>query len=592
MTSAYLPEHKAVPGHAFRTILAYNRPYGRDYAIGALLALAFVVIDLAMPLVIRTVVNQFEHDAMTSTLLLLYFVLLLVIAVSTGVGRYYQRMLMIGASRKCEYDLRNDFFRHVQRLGQDFFHRMKTGDVMARAVNDLDYVRTFVGPGVMGSVDMIRVPFTLALMLYFSVRLTIVASIPMPFVSLMVYAFIMYMHRQSKVVQDQFSAVTSRAQENLAGARVVKAYGAADRETRDFFEESRRYMRESMKLALVMNFAWVSIGAVVGLSILIVVWYGGVLVINGRLPLGNMMGLMVCLMMLAWPLAQFGWVLTLYQRGAAGMNRINEVFAEVPSIRDDENTRQDLAAIEGAVAFDHVAFGYGEQPVLQDVRFDIPAGRTVAIVGPTGSGKSSIVSLITREYDPTSGRVLIDGVDARRVPVALLRQSIGYVPQDTFLFSDTIRANLSLGGADVPEEAMRQACEVAQFQETVEGLDHGLDTLLGERGVNLSGGQKQRLAIARAIVRDPKILVLDDALSSVDTHTEERILQGLKGVTATRTSIIISHRVSTVRHADEILVIDGGRIVERGPHEELLGLGGLYALMYARQQLEDELEES
>ena len=588
----YVPEHRALPGRPFRTILAYNRPYWRAYLMGALLALVFMLIGLAMPLVIRGAVNQFEGGTMTPAILLLYFAVLLAIACATGVGRYFQRTLMIGASRKCEYDLRNDYFRHVQRLGQDYFHRTKTGDIMARAVNDLNYVRMFIGPGIMGSVDMVRLPFTIALMIYFSARLTLVAAIPMPLVSLMVYRFIMYMHRQSKVVQEQFGKVTSRAQENLAGARVVKAYGARDREQRDFLRESRKYMRESMKLALVMNFARVSIGALIGLSILLVVWYGGLLVIDGRLPLGDMMGLMVCLMMLAWPLAQFGWVLTLYQRGAVSMNRINEVFAEVPAIRDDDHTRRDITAVEGRVVFEHVHFGYGDREVLRDISFAIPAGGTVAIVGPTGGGKSSVVSLITREYDPTAGRVLIDGVDARCVPVAVLRDAVGCVPQDTFLFSDTIRANLTLGCPGASQEAIRHACEVAQFQETLDGLGQGLDTLLGERGVNLSGGQKQRLAIARAVIRDPKILILDDALSSVDTHTEERILQGLRDVTATRTSIIISHRVSTVHHADEILVIDEGRLVERGTHDALLALGGVYADMHARQQLEDALEEA
>jgi ATP-binding cassette subfamily B protein len=340
-----------------------------------------------------------------------------------------------------------------------------------------------------------------------------------------------------------------------------------------------------------MNFAHPLIGTMVGLTVLLVIWRGGVMVIDGALALGDFMGFIVCLMMLIWPLVEFGWVLTLYQRGAVSMNRISEVFAEIPSIRDGERTRRDIQAIAGSVVFDHVSFAYEDRKVLDDVSFEIPAGRTAAIVGPTGGGKSTIVSLIARTHDPTSGCVLIDGVDAREIPIAVLRRAIGYVPQDTFLFSDTIRANLTFGRPGAPGEVLDYACEVAQFSETAAGLEKGYETLLGERGVNLSGGQKQRLAIARAIVCDPRILVLDDALSSVDTHTEERILDGLRDVTAARTSILISHRVSTVRHADEILVIQDGRIVERGGHAALLAQGGVYAQMHARQQLEDELEE-
>ncbi|HOZ45337.1 MAG TPA: ABC transporter ATP-binding protein [Candidatus Hydrogenedentes bacterium] len=584
--------HKAVPGHPFRTILAYNRPYWRAYAGGAILAFVFVLVGLATPLVIRAVVDQFERGTMSSTRLLVYFGVLIGIAAATGVGRYYQRTLMIGASRWCEYDLRNDYFRHVAQLGQDFFHRVKTGDIMARAVNDLNHVCMFIGPGLMGTVDMVRLPYSLALMIYLSGRLTLIAILPMPLVSLMVYGFVMYMHRQSERVQSQFSRVTSRAQENLAGVRVVKAYGAADREERDFRRESAEYMRLSMRLAMVMNFARPLIGTAVGLTMLLVLWSGGVMVIEGTMSLGDLMGFTVCLMMLVWPLVEFGWVLTLYQRGAVSMNRINEIFAEVPSIRDDERTCMEITSVEGAVAFDAVTFAHGDRVVLEGVTFDVPAGKSVAVVGPTGSGKSSIVALLTREYDPTAGRVLIDGEDARRIPVRVLRDAIGYVPQDTFLFSDTIRANVTLGRPEASQEAIDHACEVAQFRETVEALEEGYETLLGERGINLSGGQKQRLAIARAVLRDPKILVLDDALSNVDTHTEERILEGLRGVMAARTSIIISHRVSTVRHADEVLVIRNGRIVERGAHESLLTLGGVYADMYARQQLEDELEET
>ena len=604
----YKPSHRARIGRPFVTILRYNLPYWKEYLTGSVLAAIFVIVGLLLPLVIRAVVARFENGVMTLRLLFLYFLGLLAVAVGTGIARYWERTLIIGASRKCEYDMRNDLFHHIQSLSQDFFHRTQTGDIMARATNDLNFVRMFIGPGIMGSIDMMRLPFTLGLMVYMSGRLTLFSLVPLPLVSLLVYFFIMYMHRQSEKVQEQFSVVTARAQENLAGARVVQAYGIADREAEAFKVESEKYMRENIKLAIVMSFAWPLIGLIVALMILLILWQGGLMVIGGSLSLGNLTGFIVCMLILVWPLAEFGWIMTLYQRGAVGMNRINELLAEVPVIRDAENVRPDFAFAGGAIRFEHVGFAYSAPlgtpspssaesseaapEVLHDVDFEIPEGQTAAIVGPTGSGKSTIVSLLTREYDPAAGRVLIDGADIREIPLRTLRGAIGYVPQDTFLFSDSIRNNITFGCPEATQEQIEHACEVAQFSETVAQWPEGLDTRLGERGVNLSGGQKQRLAIARAILRDPAILILDDALSSVDTHTEEQILQRLKNVMATRTSVIISHRISTIRHAHLIFVIDQGRIVERGTHGELVARGGLYAGMYARQLLEEELEEA
>jgi ATP-binding cassette, subfamily B, multidrug efflux pump len=585
--------HKAIPGKAFRTFWRYGRPYAWAYVIGAGLAVAFVTIGLLVPLVVKRFIGMLSSGDLTTAALWRLFWILVAIAVCAGVTRFIQRMLMIRASRKVEYDIRNDYFHHVQILSQDFFHRFKTGDIMARATSDLNHVRMFMGPGVMGSSTIFaQLTLTLALMVYFCLPLTGVALAPVPIVTGLVYFFVMYMHRQSKRVQEQFAVVTARAQENLAGARVVKAFGVADRELRDFKTDSETYMRESLKLAVVMALAWPTIGLAVGSIILLVTWYGGRLVIAGTLAFDDFSGFIVCLMMLLWPLAQLGWVMTLYQRAAVSMNRISEVFAEEPTIRDDDRTRTNITTLAGTVRFENVSFGYtAETTVLEDIDFEIAQGETVAIVGPTGSGKSSIVSLLTREYDPVRGCVFIDGVDACEVPLRVLRGAIGCVPQDTFLFSDSIRENLTFGRPGASEELIERAAEVAQFNKAIEGLPNGYDTLLGERGVNLSGGQKQRLAIARAVIRDPRILVLDDALSSVDTHTEEEILARLKQVMATRTSVIISHRVSTVRHADQILVLRDGRIIERGVHDDLVGLGGVYADMYQRQLLEDELEE-
>lgn len=580
------------PAKPFRALLAFNRPYARDYIFGGGVGLFFISLDLCMPLVVRAVVQRFESREISYRFLLLSFALLLIIPVLSGIARYLQRMLIITASRKFEYDLRNTYYRKIQRLSQRFFHQVRTGDIMARATNDLNYVRMFVGPGVMNTVNMIRLPFTLGTMAYLSPRLTGIALIPLPFISLLVYSFVMYMHRQSKRVQEQFSTVTARAQENLAGARVVKAYGIADREVRDFRIESEKYMRESLKLTIIMALAWPLIGATVGLAALIILWTGGSMVIAESLSLADLSAFIVYLMMLSRPLAEFGWVLTLYQRGAVSMTRILEILTRESAIREGEQTDYTMKSIRGAVSFEDVVFAYNGQPVLRDLTLEIPAGQTIAIVGPTGSGKSTLLSLIAREYDPQEGRVTIDGRDIRELPLALLRKNIGCVPQDTFLFSDSVKANLTLGNPEATREDMDWACEIAQFSETLQGMPEGYDTLLGERGVNLSGGQKQRLTIARALICKPRILVLDDALSSVDTHTEEEILHRLKDVMRERTSIIVSHRISTVSHADRIFVLDDGRIVEEGAHEELVARDGLYAAMYRRQLLEEEIEEA
>lgn len=582
---------RVMPHRPFRTLVRYNRPYARAYAAGAGLALLFVLVNLALPLVIRAIVASFENQTVTHQQLYAYVAILIGIALGSGVARYHQRMLMIGASRKFEFDLRNDYFRHVQRLGRRFFQRTPTGDIMARATNDLNYVREFIGPGIMYSVDMLSVPFTLGLMIYLSPRLTAFALIPLPFVSILVYFFVRYMNRQSKVVQEQFAVVTNRVQENLAGARVVKAHGIADRELETFARESAIYMRENVKLTAITSFAWPMIGLLVGATLLTVIWQGGKMVIGGTLTLADMSALMICMLMLAWPLAQFGWVLSLYQRGAVGMNRLSGILAETPEIQDGAGTDPEAAVERGAISLEAVTFRYDGAEVLHELTLEVPAGATLAIVGRTGSGKSTLVSLLTREYDPVSGVIRIDGHDTRRIPLAELRRKVVCVPQDAFIFSESIRDNVMVGNMNAPEEAFRAACDIAQFSADIAGMPAGADTLLGERGINLSGGQKQRLTLARAILCDPKILILDDALSAVDTHTEERILVGLRRFMAERTSILISHRISTVRDADHIVVLDDGRIAEQGTHAALVAAGGQYAEMHHRQLLEQSLEE-
>ncbi len=596
-------------GHPFRTILRYNLPYAREYLLGAALSLAFVIMEQATPLVMRAVVKHFESGRMTWGILVFFFSILLTTTLLAGVARFWERTLIIRASRKFEFDLRNDFFRHLEKLSLDFFRKTSTGDIIARATNDMNYVRLFLGPGVMGTVDMVRIPIVIALMAYFNSHLTLLGLSAIPVISFAVYFMVMYMHRQSQRVQAQFSSLSTRAQENLAGARIVKAYNAANRETEMFREESTKYMRESLRLSYVMALIWPAIELALGLVVLLVIWRGGIMVIRKvevvrpaisfaglrfyqtTFTFADFTGFIVCLIMLSFPITQLGWVLSLYQRGAASMNRILEIMGQKPTISDTP-TAVSPETIHGRIVFDRVSFAYAGNPVLKDISFTVFPGETVAIVGPTGSGKSTLVSLICREYDPTNGRILLDDTDLRDISLKTLRKAIGYSPQDVFLFSETIAENLRFSKPDATPDELTHVCRIAQLTQTISELPQGLDTLLGERGINLSGGQKQRLALARAVLRDPRVLILDDALSSVDTHTEEEILQGLKGIFANRTSIIISHRISTIKHADKIIVLDAGQIVQQGTHEELCSVQGVYAQMYRRQVLEQRIEET
>jgi ATP-binding cassette subfamily B multidrug efflux pump len=572
------------------TLWPYLRRYRGGLALGILSLFLKDAFAAALPIVIKDGIDSLTHGFRIEVVLQLAG-LLVGLSLIKGLFQYWMRVILIGISRDIEYDLRNDLFAHLIRLSHDFYARYRTGDIMSRCTNDLNAVRMMLGPGVMYcSETLVMLILAIGVMVHTDARLTVFSLLPAPLVSIAVVIFGRRIHTRFEHIQKLFSDISSRVQENLAGVRIVRAYAQEAAEMDQFERLNQRYIQENVGLARIQGMFMPLLQALIGVAFLLVLWAGGRQLLAGRISLGSFVMFNTYMGMLIWPMIALGWVVNLMQRGTASLNRINQILLEQPTIHRPSGTFPHLGQVAGEIRFRDVSLRLGDRTVLKEIDLTIQPGETIAIVGPTGSGKTSLVHLIPRLFDPSLGAVELDGIDLRDLDPEELRRQIGFVPQETFLFSATLAENIAWGAPEASRDEILWAADVAGLTPDIETFPNGLDTVIGERGLTLSGGQKQRTAIARAILRNPRILILDDALSSVDTVTEERILNGLAGLMQGRTTILISHRVSTVRNAHRIVVLSHGRIVEMGTHEQLQRLGGYYADLYQRQKLEEELE--
>lgn len=576
----------------------YFARYKKTIYLGFLFIFLSNITSVYVPLFIRDGIDELRRE-ISSPALIKYAILIVGVTLISGIFRFLIRQTLIVTSRKIEFDLRNDFWSHLQKLSLRYYQNTKTGDIMAHATNDINAVRNFVGPAVMYSFDTFTLfVFTLVLMFSIDVELSLLSLLPFPLLSIFVYYFGKKIHFLFTKIQEHFSILTAKAQENLNGIRIIKAYVREEDEINHFRKLSYEYFRKNLNKIKVDSLFHPILFVTIGSSIIIIMWFGGLKVINNQLTLGELTAFILYMGYLIWPAIAFGWITNLTQQAAASQKRLNAIFAIEPEIKDTDLTNYEIKNLNGEIEFRNVSFRYRDNLpfVLKNLNLKIPTGSTYAIIGQTGCGKTTLVNLILRFYDVTEGEILIDGYNVKTIPITTLRESISFVPQETFLFSDTLRNNIAYGlNGNISEDEINQkineAVKIAHLTPDIESFPQGIETIIGERGITLSGGQKQRTSIARAIAKGGKILILDDCLSAVDTNTEEIILSNLKNFMKGRTSLIISHRISTIKDADQIIVLDNGVIAEQGNHEELLELDGIYARIYQKQLLEKELEE-
>ena len=579
--------------HNLLTLKKYFLRYRSKLLLGIFFIIVSNLLTVYVPIILKDAINDLQKSVASETLIK-YAILIVVVSLVAGIFRYLIRQTIIVVSREIEFDLRGDFWNHIQKLPLRYFQNNSTGNIMSHATNDINSVRSFIGPAVMYSVDtVITLVFVITILLTLNFELTIYALAPLPFISIGVFLIGRIVHSKYIKIQETFSGMTIQAQENFSGIRAIKSYVRENSEINKWDIISKEYFSRKMNLVRVQAMIFPLLYFIAGISGLVVILIGGGKVINQQMNLGDIAAFVMYLSILIWPVIAFGWVMNIIQQAEASMKRLNRIFSEPYEVDDSIITDYSIKELKGEIEFHNVSFKYKDNlsEVIKSVSLKIPVGSTLAIIGHTGSGKTSFINLIPRLYDVTNGEIKIDGKNVKEIPLDVLRTNISVVQQESFLFSDSVYGNISYGLREIDEEKVKEVSRIANFAKDVETFPKGYKTMVGERGITFSGGQKQRASLARALATDPKILILDDSFSAVDTHTEEEILKNLKEFMRNRTSIIISHRISTVKDADNIIVFDEGKIVEQGKHNELVELNGIYADLHFKQLLEKELEE-